>query len=477
MDTPRLLHQMCHEILSEADLRVIGKARGFTVQQASSRDLFENIYLTPQGLENVMSSLTSEEVAVLHVLHFTGETVGISFFERLYGEPQRRSYGTVTQRYKGVLEAVKSNLVRKGVLLMGELQASAPLPKMERWRFQFPALFAGYLPTVFREVVRLNGTGSVQTDGFREHLMQIMKATPAATRRNKQYELHLAQGSLMIDQQPFSVQAMEAWQRAGWEAEVIKQSTPPRRGWLGDQRVGYGGYPTLNPIEKKSSWVLAVVYALSQLQVGEWVLPEMLTGFLKMVFNHRDDVSPEKICEIGWKWGCLAGIEQGQQRYYRLPDRQTATLDPADYLTLQPDGVILIDLLKIPYESLELLEQVAVLKTAANHLRAIPSIAKIGEAPPTRIQQPLIDWLAQHSAAFQKALETAEKRWGKVLVHENVMVARVTDLSLRVKVQKAFEQQVVLIGEEWLVFPVSLTGEMEKMIKKAGHVIKWVENE
>jgi len=60
-------------------------------------------------------------------------------------------------------------------------------------------------------------------------------------------------------------------------------------------------------------------------------------------------------------------------------------------------------------------------------------------------------------------------------------VARITDLSLRVKLQQAFDRaggapstQPIFLTGEYLAFPRALLGDVERVVKKAGHVIKTV---
>ena len=70
-------------------------------------------------------------------------------------------------------------------------------------------------------------------------------------------------------------------------------------------------------------------------------------------------------------------------------------------------------------------------------------------------------------------------QWGKLIVHDNLLVARVTDLSLRVKLQKAFEttdeSQIIFLSGDYLVFPRAMRIEVEKIVRKAGHIVKTVQ--
>ena len=103
MNISQMLHQMCHQVLSNADVKAICKSRGFSARESASRALFENFFLSDIGVEAAIGSLTKEETVLLHLLKYTGEAVDVSFFARIYGDKQLKSHYhhyTFTQRYK-----------------------------------------------------------------------------------------------------------------------------------------------------------------------------------------------------------------------------------------------------------------------------------------------------------------------------------------------------------------------------------------
>ncbi|MBW2739162.1 MAG: hypothetical protein JRE64_10020 [Deltaproteobacteria bacterium] len=70
-----------------------------------------------------------------------------------------------------------------------------------------------------------------------------------------------------------------------------------------------------------------------------------------------------------------------------------------------------------------------------------------------------------------------EKRWGKQVVHQNLLVARVRDLSLKVAIQKAFTDsgKVVFLPDNFIAFPNDLTKKIEALVNKSGYVVKAIE--
>src|SRR5262249_53512956 len=143
-----MLHQMCHEVLAEADIRAICKNRGLPNQAASSRPMLESLFLSDAGVAVVMNSLDRTQKPLLHLLRREDKPVDVAFFRRL-NPPQSKawSYGTYSQRFQGVFSTVKDRLVRRGILLLAlGPESSTKKTKMERWQFALPMQFARHLP-------------------------------------------------------------------------------------------------------------------------------------------------------------------------------------------------------------------------------------------------------------------------------------------------------------------------------------------
>jgi hypothetical protein len=87
---------------------------------------------------------------------------------------------------------------------------------------------------------------------------------------------------------------------------------------------------------------------------------------------------------------------------------------------------------------------------------------------------PLADWLQKNAPAFHQAFETVRERRGKTILHENLSVARVGDLSLKVALEKALGNRIVPLGEEFLAFPSGAVAEVKRLVAQMGHVVKEV---
>jgi hypothetical protein len=68
------------------------------------------------------------------------------------------------------------------------------------------------------------------------------------------------------------------------------------------------------------------------------------------------------------------------------------------------------------------------------------------------------------------------ERWGRTVIHKNIKVARIRDLGLKVKLEKAVDdpRKLVVLNDEFIAFTADLLGSIEKLVRKEGSVIKVV---
>jgi hypothetical protein len=459
-----MLHEMADELLSAADIKAICKSRGFSEREASSRALFENMFLSPTGLEAAMSELTPAEVAALHLLHLKKKPVDVTFFERLYGGTHTgsRLNGTFTQQFKPIYDEVKIRLTRRGVLIVATHRTTSPnFTKMELLRFQFPPDFAPYLPSLFQASIRKDKQGTAQSDAFREQLRQLARGKQSA------HGVQLIGGSLMVGKQLFKAKHANAWRQDAWEAEILKQRI------VKDTRYEY------LPPSSLTTPMKFLLYAFSQLEPDEWILPDDLSTLLDVFYGSASHPKPEAVCQAGWETNCLARLQTDSITYYRLADAHDLPADePLErYLLIEDQGVF-VNLDAIPYEALEPLNQMATFKINDQRLKLIPSVPKLVDSFDMLHDHPLTRYLEKNNADFHAVYKRVKADWGKLIVHDNLLVARIRDLSLRVKLQKAFEatdetasRALVLLNDEYVAFPRGMLNEVERVVKKAGHVI------
>jgi hypothetical protein len=445
---------MCHEVLAETDIRAICKNRGLPNQAVSSRSILESVFLLDTGVAVAMSTLDRTEIALLHLLRSHDKPVDVAFFRRL-NPPQNNaeSYGTFSQRFQGTFSRVKDRLVRGGILLLALGPESATkTAKMERWQFALPAQFARHLPPLVASR-RLSGEGEWRSDVARDKLKTAMRPRTDGDIRTDRVEI--VDGELCWGGQPFRSESLVKWQKFQCQIE-----TPlARRDKPADPYA-------LAPTE-------AALRILAGLEPGHWsdaaamaVPLEIFCGF---------PVAPEMMCETAWRWGLLARQEADGRMWYRL-----ATLAAEDgpldrYLAVRGDEAF-VNLDAVPLDALETLVRISNQRAlpGSSHLLITPNLVKLGRMADTVEALPLADWLQQNAPAFHQALETVRQRRGKTILHENLSVARVGDLSLKVALQKALGRRVVVLGEEFIAFPSGAVTEVKRLVAQMGHVVKEV---
>jgi hypothetical protein len=459
MSISQLLVAMCAD-LCDADLNAIRKSRGFSVSETASRDSFASFFVSSIGVREKMQQLTAEEAITLHLLHKIGET-DISFFERLYGsarQPGKPYYGTYTQQFRPTFEAVKKNLVRRGLLVTAEIKVRGETVQMERWRYALPPEFAPYLPPVL-QIKQVDQPGETSDQTIRKKLLQLIGGGPAAP--NDPTPIRLQNGSIYLGEQPFTSANLIDWQTRAWNNMLLVGTKPNLE------------EPSIAPVD-------AVRSLLATLSPAEWAEVSSFEPLLK-IFCYPGKIPPaDKILQQGWDLGLLSRLKTGGALYYRLA-REQVQLDPESLLQSLPwlqisskQDAVKVDLPSVPFSQLELLNLLANLEVAGSTLLARPSLVKVGRALPAQRQSALSRWLAENIPAFREALDTVDKRWGKMLLHENLLVARVRDLSLRIQLERELGSKIVVLSEYFVAFPVDSRPIVERVLKKSGFVTKTI---
>jgi hypothetical protein len=446
MSVEQLLHTMCAE-LSDNDLNAIRKARGFSINETTSRTSFANFFVTSVGLEQVIQTLSVEEVLALRLLHETGE-VDVSFFGRVY--PSSYPYGTYSQHNKSIFDAVKKNLLRRGLIVMAEVKTRMDVVQLERWRFALPPEFARVLPAL--NSVKNDQPGKFNDSIIRQKLNEVFENDQPANPKD-QARIHLKHGSLYLKDVPFSISAIRAWQSSEWQRvmKIYKSSMPAS--------------------------ISASDALFRLLSTDCWIKPETLEPALKVYCYGNNELSIFKLLQKGWELGLFCRMEINGKPHYRLVG-QAEYADETSFSSwagnLSSPEKISVDLRRIPLGDLEQLNRLVYFEVSGSHLHVMPSIQKLGRVEPAERNSPLSLWLTQKAPAFAIAVEHVNQRWGKTILHDNLLFARVRDLSLRVQLERELKENIVLLDENFVAFPIGMRASVEKVIKKAGFVIKSV---
>lgn len=472
MTTEEMLEAMFGHGLGRADMKAIGKSRGFSREETSSPELMRHIFLTDTGVRKALASLGRDEILVLHLLSCLGRPVDVAFFERLYTADRSPDvyYGSFNERYGGVFKQVKSRLVRCGVVLFAEQRGyyiEKTTSKLERLRFLFPQQLEPCLPPPLA-ATRLDAPASrvLRRDVLRPKLLEIIGRGPKAERdtKDKKSRLHVEDGNLLLGRDPFSIKRLEQWKAGAWE-----------------KAVRFGKKTAMKPDDWELSPAKLASYALSHLKDNEWAAPDALPELWKAAHPEIKLPGPSSVCEAGWEAGCLEKLERNGAAFYRPAGRsggetagdKTAGPGPGEYLDAATGEAVEIDLRRVPADVLELLAGVSILSVRDGVLTASPDLVRISHAPERMLHHSVFTWLKKHHRGFGSVVRDIDARKGKTIIHENLVTARIKNLSLKLMIEKKFSGpgRVVSLSDEFIAFPVGLAPDVRKLVKRAGHVV------
>ncbi|MCP4754516.1 MAG: hypothetical protein GY866_26845 [Proteobacteria bacterium] len=446
--------EMCRIALSTTDIKAICKTRSFSSNVAESSDLLQHYFLSETGLESAFATLTREEIVTLHLLRHLNSTVDIEFFDRLYHKALP-GWHTYTQKNQPLFKEVQKNLIRKGILVyyLARLGVWSDEKKMERYRFLFPDEFVPFLPPVL-EGIRTFRTKGNSTDGMmRKKLKEIVVESkkPAADR------LRISDRKLLFGERTFSARRLANWQIQTWQ---IKSDIKAK--------------------SKKESPLSFLDAAFSKLDDNEWFPPEAFTVPLSLFLNTRKTPNTDTICEMGWKCGILAKHRHNGKLYYRfLSPPESQAMDPSTFLSADKTGSLAVDLEHVPLEALDRLAGISLFEIVGGTVVVEPDFIGIGREYDKVVAHPLTQWLDETIPAFAATLKKCRQTMGKQIVHQNLMIAKVKDLGLKVKILKGIKDKnkLVQLSDDYIAFPIEMRKKIEKMVAASGHVVKTIEVE
>ena len=447
-----MLHQMCHSLLAATDSKEICKARGFASEALSSPGILETLFLSPQGLSDVFASLEPREVAALHLLRDVGGPVDVSFFARIYGKGDSR--GTFNQRFQDVFSQIKQRLIRGGVLLWSEDRQKAwkKQSKLELTRLALPVEFYKALPPLIPDAREFSGAGDSKPSIASDKLIEDLgKAGGDAADRL----VCIEDRELRLSGKPFSAAALSSWQQGGWATAVVQS-----------KKFTFEAAKSKPPDE-------AVIAILSKLGADAWADVRQITELLNIFSDKAVDAAT--VCEAGWAWGLLAKRHEDGKPWYRLAPQQAAVAPHRYLIPVEEDDCVTVDLSTIPLAALEQVVAISDQRISPGGNRSLlitPSFLKLGRADDELLASEPVQWLVEHTKPFAETCVALAERRGQTILHEDVAIARVSDLSLKVAIQTALGQNVVSLKNDFIAFPHGRLAEVQRVVKKSGHVVK-----
>lgn len=264
-------------------------------------------------------------------------------------------------------------------------------------------------------------------------------------------------GELRLNGKRVKAANLAAWQQSGWQ-----------------QAMQDGKKSTVKDAHAKQPDE-AVLCILAELADDHWANTEQLADPIRVFFGRQVDV--DAVFEAGWEWGLLAKRRAEGKNWYQLPP-SPPHIAPHEYLTANDrHGSVTADLKAIPFDALE--QVVAISNQQASPARnsallLTPDLPKLGRADDTLLATEVVQWLVEHTEPFAEAYVKLSERRGKTILHENVYIARVSDLSLKVAIEKALGSNLVSLKNDFVAFPRGLLDKVRRVVTKSGHVVKEV---
>jgi len=414
---------------------------------------------------------------MLHMLAKEPGEVDVSFFDCIYG-PEQRSYwsdNTFTKKYSGVFKKVKNSFIRRGILFFAENKgAFSKKTKLERTIFKFPAEFTDYIPPILTDILSSSSPGKYRKSVLRHKIMEIIGiyGLKVPIEIAGKFKLRLMDNELYIGKNRFKECYLLEWQRKCWAHALKKEHK-------------------LDSDMEAFSVISVVSSILSQLKPGEWTREKELEPALNIFcYDYLSEVisitkTKEKkrydaklICDLGWRWGCLAKNTIENQTCYSLSNIPVDDVPFGNCLHPDEKYTLIVNLETIPFKLLERMNYMFDLKIVDSQLTAVPNNIRLGRMFGVLSQEPLTKWLMENVPAFNNTMRKIESCWGRHIVHEDLLMAKVKDLGLKMTIKKSFSdpKKLFFLPNDFIAFPKSILGELDTLIGKSGFAIKMVES-
>jgi hypothetical protein len=459
MKTSEIAEQMCRSELAAADIKAICNSRGFSLSNTGSPALLESLILSDVGLQSAFSSLDRKEIIMLHFLKCWNKPVDITVFERLTGK-RSNWYGSFNQRYGDLFKRIKLNMIRKGLLVFStDASLIFKKTKLERQVFGFPTQFHADLPPPFSSSAVLPGHGEHNAPFIRAKLNQLLQPVPRD--ETDPFAWSVNAGVLMMGEGEFETDTFRKWQHRQWA-----MSCSPSL--LDEDRSN----ARLSPLA-------ALDYAFSTLGSDEWIEPVELEPIFRIFCREKTKLDARQIFRQGWEKACLVRQEKDGKRWYRpAPPFQDISGKPryGDYLHVDDAGGINVNLETIPLNCLEAVSRISRFRIENGVLTAAPDIIRMGRMINEIREASLTKWLTETSTAFSQAFSTVAERWGRQLVHRNLLIAKVKNIGLKVSLEKTFKDgKIIFLPGDFIAFPESVRSQVETLVTQNGFAVKTID--
>lgn len=447
-DLESLAGETCHSFLAARELVAICRHRGFNPPAGSKMALASFVaprLLSPDGVAQALASLEELWLVVLHRIAMAEEPPGLDDLRTIV-RPGVKSYEV---DYPALFRSVAAGLLSRGVVLVEDRPSlrSGSSSRFARFSFRLPDLHRPLLPPY---PVATQPLSEAVEPG--RSLRFCRNALRAAVRLAGSRRAPGPEG--LLDRIASAISFDEGTIRVGG-AQVVDAATflrQVRADWAsGGAKKGRGTFR-------------AAEHVLSHLPSGHGVSVDDLRSALSRIGHSVSATDLTRFCEEGMEAGFLA---QEGGCYRALPDHGDAEGDQALAFRAEQRGIE-VELERTGLGPLLELASLSRVEAGADALRLTPDIVLLGRVAERLGSFPALRRVRGSSPAFEQALEHVERRHGRLLLHEGLLVLRVDDLGLRTSLSRQLGAGVRSLGGPYLAVPRGMTAQVEKLVRKEG---------
>lgn len=460
MDSSEIIKKMCHEELTQADIKAICKNRGFSLSEAGSPEILENFIVSDIGLDRAFAELSRKEIIALHLMKFMNKELSIDILRGL--AINGKSYSSYNQRFGVTFKYAREKLIRKGLIAFCDRPSSYErMAKIERLVCILPPEFHKRLPGPFESPFQSDAPGELNETAIREKLKEILN--PVSEETATRFTLNIEGGVLRMGKTEFKTDQFFNWRLNEW-ARAFK---PSLETFLRGDAV--------NPLS-------AVKYAFSLLKPDEWIAPDELALILQVFCSNwwNPDIDVAEICAQGWAKGVLIRRKfKGKPAYRWLLDdpemNQHSSFD--SFLDTASSKFVRVDLQTIPIEALDRISRISFFRTEHGELKIDPDPVRMGRNLEMIRNDTILSWLVEKSETFRRSFQTLEKRWGKQIVHTDLLIARINHAGLKAALEKSFSNaDILFLPDDCIAFPKHMLERVEHIVVRNGFAIKTIQH-
>jgi hypothetical protein len=229
-----------------------------------------------------------------------------------------------------------------------------------------------------------------------------------------------------------------------------------------------------------------VFYILEGLPEGEWISLQPLHDFfrrLTRIFHHKEtEKILSRVCDEAAAIGLLEKIDTPGVPFYRLHAEGFSLLKGDGEIPLQGNGISLegngslrADIDRISLFALFELLLISDWKPSGNALLFSPSPVKLGKV--FRVfsdfsKLGIYEYLTRNSLSYKQAFQKVEKSFGKYMIHSNLSIFEITDVTISALLTHTFPESFIPIGGDFFAVSERNEGEIVKFLDQRKYSIK-----